>query len=343
MTATPYGHLDDGTPVHRYRLAAGGISMDVLDYGGTIARLEVPDADGRARNVVLGHRDLAAYLRSTAYFGCLVGRYANRIAGGSFTLDGRTYRLETNEGANHLHGGSNGFDKRVWKVLEAAADRIVLEIVSPDGDGGYPGELTVRATYVVSDGEVRTDYVATTTAPTVVNLTNHTYFNLEGEDAPSAEGHYLKIDADFFTPTNAVQIPTDVSAVDGTPFDWREPARVGDRIRIPDPQILSGTGIDHNFVVRGEGLREHATLSAPGSGISLTILCDQPAVQCYTGNYLLGKLVGTSGRTYRQSAGIALETQHYPDSPNRPDFPSTVLRPGERFATSTIWKFAAGR
>ena len=343
MHASAFGLLDDGTPVQRYRLSGGGISMEVLDYGGTITRLEVPDATGHPRNVVLGHAELAGYLSSTAFFGCLVGRYANRIANGKFTLDGKDYQVENNEGVNHLHGGFKGFDKRVWTVLDASADRIVLQIVSPDGDGGYPGELTVVATYTLSDGEVRTDYEATTTAPTIVNLTNHTYFNLEGEDAPTAEGHLLKINADFYTPTNSTQIPTHVAPVDGTPFDWRAPTRIGDQIRIPHEQIMAGLGVDHNFVVRGEGLREHATLSATGSGITLTVVCDQPAVQCYTGNYLNGKLIGTSGRTYRQSSGIALETQHYPDSPNQPEFPTTVLRPGEKLKTSTIWLFSASK
>lgn len=343
MDASAFGHLDDGTPVHRYRLTGGGISMEVLDYGGTITRLEVPDATGHPRNVVLGHADLAGYLSSTAFFGCLVGRYANQIANGKFTLDGKAYQVETNEGVNHLHGGFKGFDKRVWNVLEASDARLVLQIVSPDGDGGYPGELTIVATYSLSDGEVRTDYEATTNAPTIVNLTNHTYFNLEGEDAQTAEGHLLKINADFYTPTNATQIPTHVAPVDGTPFDWRKPTRIGDQIRIPHDQIMAGLGVDHNFVVRGEGLREHATLSATGSGITLGVICDQPAVQCYTGNYLNGKLIGTSGKTYRQSSGIALETQHYPDSPNHPEFPSTVLRPGETLKTSTVWLFSASK
>jgi aldose 1-epimerase len=343
MEASLFGHLADGTPVHSYRLSGGGISMEVLDYGGTITRLEVPDAAGRPRNVVLGHKDLAGYLASTAYFGCLVGRYANRIALGKFKLDGKEYQVETNEGVNHLHGGARGFDKRVWKVLEASTTRIVLEIVSPDGEGGYPGELRVVATYTLSNGEVRTDYEATTNAPTVVNLTNHSYFNLEGEDAQTAEGHLLKINADFYTPTNATQIPTHVEPVDGTPFDWRKPTRIGDQIRIPHEQIMAGLGVDHNFVVRGEGMREHATLTATGSGITLAVLCDQPAVQCYTGNYLNGKLIGTSGKTYRQSSGVALETQQYPDSPNHPEFPSTVLRPGEKLTTATVWKFSAAR
>lgn len=343
MEASAYGKLADGTPVHSYRLHSGIIAMEVLDYGGTITRLEVPDATGRTRNVVLGHQDLAGYLGSSAFFGCLVGRYANRIAGGRFSLDGREYRLELNGGPNHLHGGSNGFDKRVWKVRESNPTKLVLELVSPDGDAGYPGELTVVVTYSLSRGEVRTDYEATTKAPTVVNLTNHTYFNLEGEDSPSAEDHLLTINSDYYTPNDANQIPMSPVPVDGTVMDLRRPTRVGERLRNPDPQIMIGLGYDNNFVVRGEGLREHAVLSAPGSGISLAILCDQPAVQFYTGNHLTGGLVGTSGHTYRQTAGVALETQHYPDSPNHPDFPSTVLRPGEKLVTSTIWRFTNGK
>ncbi len=344
MDATVLGHLEDGAAVHTCRLAADGIAVDVLDYGGTIQRLEVPDASGTARNVVLGHADLPGYLSSWAYLGCAIGRYANRIARSRFTLDGREHVLAANEGPNLLHGGPDGFDKRVWTTVALADDRVVLSLVSPDGDQGFPGELTVTMTYAVSPGELRIDYRATTTAATVLNLTNHTYFNLEGEDAWSVDNHLLRIEADRYCPTSADYIPTgELAEVDGTAFDWREPRRVGDQIRIADEQIMVGAGLDHNMVIRGEGLRPHATLTAPATGITLTVLSDQPGNQAYTGNHLNGRLVGTSGHPYRQAAGIALETQHYPDSPNRPGFPSTVLRPGETFASTTVWRFSTTR
>jgi aldose 1-epimerase len=339
MDAPTAGRLDDDTPVHTCHLAADGIAVDILDYGATIQRLEVPDRAGATRNVVLGQADVAAYRRSSAFFGCAIGRYANRIAGGRFTLDGVDHQLSTNEGPNLLHGGPDGFDKRLWSITDLTDTRLVLDLVSPDGDQGFPGELAVTVTYAVSPGELRIDYAATTSAPTVVNLTNHTYHNLEGEDAWSVEHHLLTIHADEYTPTTADYIPTGLAPVEGTAFDWREPRRIGDRLRTADDQVLVAGGLDHNMVIRGEGLREHATLTAPASGITLTVLSDQPGNQAYTGNHLDGRIVGTSGRVYRQAAGICLETQHFPDSPNRPEFPSTVLRPGETFASSTLWRF----
>ncbi len=339
MDAPVFGHLPDGTPVHACRLAADGIAMDVLDYGARVQRIEVPDRSGTVHNVVLGHGDLPAYLSSSGYFGCVVGRYANRIAQGRFTLDDTTYQLSTNEAGNLLHGGRAGFDKAVWTITDLSESAVVLDLVSPDGDQGFPGELAVTVTYALTPGQVRIHYAATTTAATVVNLTNHSYFNLEGEDAWSVERHLLAIEADEYTPTTPDYIPTGLAAVDGTAFDWREPRVIGDQLRIGDPQLVIGGGLDHNMVVRGEGLRRHATLTAPATGITLTVESDQPGNQAYTGNYLNGRLLGTSGHPYRQCAGVALETQHYPDSPNHPGFPSTVLRPGERFSSTTRWRF----
>ncbi len=339
MDAQAFGHLPDGTPVHACRLTADGIAMDVLDYGATVQRLEVPDRAGISRNVVLGHADLPAYLSSWGYFGCTVGRYANRIGRARFTLDGTRHELSSNEGANLLHGGQDGFDKRVWTISDLSENAVALDLVSPDGDQGFPGELAVTVTYTVTPGEVRIDYSATTNAPTVVNLTNHSYFNLEGEDAWSVEHHLLTIEADEYTPTTEDYLPTGLAPVDGTAFDWREPLLVGGRLRVADDQLVLCGGLDHNMVIRGEGLRRHATLTAPATGITLAVDSDQPGNQVYTGNYLAGRMVGTSGRPYRQSAGIALETQHFPDSPNHPAFPSTVLQPGERFASTTLWRF----
>ena len=342
MDAPDLGHLDDGTAVHTYRIGAGGLALQLIDLGATVQRLEVPDRDGAARNVVLGHRELAAYASSSSYFGSVVGRFANRIAGGRFRLDGREYALTTNEGGNTLHGGVDGFDRRVWTVSDLAEDEVTFGLVSPDGDQGFPGELAASVRYAVSPGEVRLDYRATTDAPTVLNLTNHTYFNLEGEGAWTVDGHLLTIEADRFVPVDESSLPTGGTApVVGTALDWRTAQRVGDRVRIPDGQLLLSGGLDHHLVVRGEGLRPQATLTAPATGIAVTVLSDQPGIQAYTGNYLDGHVVGTSGRTYRQGAGIALETQHVPDSPNHPEFPSTVLRPGETFTSTTIWRFTA--
>lgn len=301
----------------------------------------VRDAHGTVRNVVLGHADLDGYRASRAFFGAVVGRFANRIAGARFELDGREWRLTPNEGAAILHGGADGFDKRTWTVLDEAADRLVLQLVSPDGDAGFPGELTVRATYAVSPGQVRIELTARTDAPTVVNLTNHTYVNLEGEDALTVDRHLLRIAAEHYLPTGAGGIPTgELAPVGGTPFDWREARIVGEGLRADHPQLVAARGLDHTFVVPGVGLREHAVLHAPATGLTLTVRSDQPGLQVYTGNYLLGDPVGTSGRPYRPRAGVALETQHFPDSPHHPAFPSTVLRPGEVFRTTTVWEFS---
>lgn len=340
MDAEAFGRLDDGTPVHRFRLAAEGIAVEALDYGATLAQVHVRDRDGQRRNVALGHPDLDHYVASTAFFGCVVGRVANRIAGARFELEGRAHRLTANEAGNTLHGG-DGFDKRVWTVRDSAPDRLVLEVVSPDGDQGFPGELTATVTYRVAPDELRIDYTATTTESTVVNLTNHAYWNLDGEAAPSIDDHRLQIRAEAFTPTGGGQLPTgDIARVAGTPLDWREPRRIGDQIRIPCDEYVRAHGLDHNFVVSGSGLREHARLASPASGIALTVVSTEPGIQAYTGNFLDGRAVGTSGRLYRQGAGIALETQHFPDSPNQPAFPSTVLRPGETFTSTTVFRFS---
>jgi len=341
MDATIFGRLADGRPVHTHRLEADGIAVDVLDLGATVHRVLVPDATGVTRNVVLGHGDPAAYLASSSYLGCVVGRYANRIADGRFTLDGVEYELTTNDGANTLHGGVDGYDKRLWTVHEAEPTRLVLGLVSPDGDQGFPGELSVTVTYSVAPGELQVGYAATTSAPTVVNLTNHGYLNLEGEGAWSVDRHLLRVDADHYVPTTAdsLPLPGGIAPVDGTALDLREPRVLGEQLRLADDQLLLAGGIDHSLVVRGSGLREHAVLSAPESGITMTLLSDQPSVQVYTGNYLDGRVVGTSGRAYRQGAGIALETQHLPDSPHHGEFPSTVLRPGETFTSTTRWRF----
>lgn len=323
-----------------HRLVAGDLSIDVLEFGATIQRLHVRDRGGIRRNVVLGHATVADYRASTAYFGGIIGRYANRIAGARLRLDGQEFPLQANETSATLHGGPDGFHLRTWTVVDRAVDRITLELVSPDGDGGFPGELTVQVTYAVSPGQVRIDLTAHTDAPTVVNLTNHTYVNLEGEDSPTVDRHLLQIRADRYLPTGAGGIPTgELALVEGTPFDLREPALVGERRRAEHPQVRAAAGLDHTFVVPGSGLREHARLVAPRTGLALTVRSDQPGIQVYSGGHLRPHPLGTSGRPYGPAAGIALETQHFPDSPNHPHFPSTVLRPGETFASTTTWDF----
>ena len=346
MHPEPYGRLDDGAEVRRCVLEAPGLRVAILTYGGVIASLETPERAGRMANVALGLPSLAEYVRPNPYFGALVGRYANRIAGGRFTLDGQEITLARNNGANALHGGLRGFDKRVWDIVAADARRLELAYASADGEEGYPGTLRVHVTYELDgDNALRIGYRAEADAPTVLNLTNHSYWNLGGEGSGTALDHELMIEADHFTPTDPMQIPTgELRPVDGTPFDFRTPTPIGARIRGNDPQLLTGTGYDHNWVLRGgtDAPRLAARLHDPRSGRVMEVLTDQPGVQFYSGNRLDGSLVGPSGRAYRSGDGVALETQHFPDSPNQPGFPSTVLRPGGRFESATVLRFPVG-
>ncbi|GHH83427.1 aldose epimerase family protein [Streptomyces capitiformicae] len=319
-----FGTLSDGTPVHRWTLERGGTRVRVLTYGGIVQSVEVPDREGRAVDVVLGFADLDGYLRNQGpFFGALIGRYANRIARGRFTLDGRTYELECNNPPNSLHGGALGFDKRVWDA-EAVEGGVRLFRVSPDGEEGFPGRLEVSATYTLDeDGRaLRVSYEAVTDAPTVVNLTNHSYWNLAGASAGSAGGHELRIDAARVTPVNGDLIPTgELAEVEGTRFDFRVARKVG-------------AGYDHNFVldkgVTG-GAEVVAELFEPGSGRVLTVATTEPGMQVYTADHLEG--------AFGPGDGIALETQHFPDSPNRPQFPSTELRPGGVYRSETVYGF----
>jgi aldose 1-epimerase len=294
--------------------------------------------------VVLGFASLDGYLACTdAYFGGLVGRFANRLAGGRFRLDAKSYEVDVNAGRNCLHGGRTGFDKRLWRAEPSGEDGLRLHLTSPNGDQGFPGRLDVEVTYCLLESGVRIDYRARTDTATVINLTNHSYFNLAGESAGSVEEHTLVVDADKFTPVSGALIPTgEIAVVAGTPLDLRAETAIGARLRDAHPQMLAARGFDHNYVVRGTGLRRCARLADPASGRVLEVLTDQPGLQLYSGNSLDGSYVGTGGRTYRQGDGLALETQHFPDSPNHPDFPSTVLRPGQLFATSTTWRLHAG-
>ncbi|MFF3290457.1 aldose epimerase family protein [Streptomyces sp. NPDC003023] len=342
-----FGTLGDGTRVDRWTLSNGGTRLRVLSYGGIVQALEIPDRRGRPANVSLGFADLADYVAKSPYFGALIGRYGNRIAGARFSLDGTTHRLPANDGPNSLHGGDQGFDKRVWDVVpyrHGTDTGLTLRRVSPDGEMGYPGTLTIRVDYVLtSRGDFRVDYEATTDRPTVVNLTNHTYFNLAGEGSGSIHDHTLRIDASRYTPVDATLIPTGERArVSRTPFDFRHGKRIGDDLRDGHEQILLGQGYDHNFVldkgVTGSPERVIA-VSDPASGRTMRIATTEPGVQFYSGNFLDGTLKGTSGRVYRQGDGFCLETQHFPDSPNQRGFPSTVLRPGQTYRSSTVHSF----
>jgi len=348
----PYGKTLDGTPVDEYVLTnANKMEVGILTYGGIIASIKVPDRDGTFDNVVLGFSKLDDYLTRNPFFGPITGRYANRIAKARFTLDGKEYTLAANNGPNALHGGRRGFDKQVWTAKEAKAENgvaIELSYVSPDGQEGYPGTLHVAVVYTVTEAnELRIDYTATTDKPTVVNLTSHSYFNLAGNGSGSILDHDLTINADRFTPVDETLIPTgELAPVAGTPFDFRQPHRVGERIRDAHQQVIYGRGYDHNWVLNRPSpgaLTLAARLHDPKTGRILEVFTTEPGVQLYTGNFLDGTLLGSSRTIYRQSDGLCLETQHFPDSPNKPDFPSTVLRPGETYRTTTTHRFLTDR
>jgi aldose 1-epimerase len=347
VTQTPFGQTPDARSVTSFTLRnARGLELTAITYGGIITSLRAPDRQGRLADVVLGYRDLGFYLAASPYFGCLVGRYGNRIARGRFILDGRTFDLATNDGPNHLHGGRRGFDKVVWdgQPLETKdGTGVVFSYSSADGEEGYPGTLRVRVCYTLSEAnEVVFEYSATTDRPTHVNLTQHSYFNLAGEGSGDVLGHELLLDADGYTPVDATLIPTGEEApVAGTPFDFRSPVAIGARIGEAHPQLEHGLGYDHNFVLAGAGgaLRRAARVVEPKSGRTLEVHTTEPGVQFYSGNRLDGTLRGKSGQPYGPRAGFCLETQHFPDSPNQPAFPSTVLRPGAEYRTKTVLTF----
>jgi aldose 1-epimerase len=340
-----------GESIESYTLSVGLIEVTVLTYGGIIQAIRAPDREGAVANVALGFATLDDYVNNNEpYFGALIGRYANRIANGRFTLDGRTWQLPVNNGPNSLHGGIHGFDKKVWaaeEIREPDAVGVRLSRVSPDGEEGYPGNLAVDVSYRLTTGnQLRIDYHATTDAPTVLNLSNHSYFNLAGEGSGAIFDHVLTLNAGRFTPVDADLIPTgDVLPVEDTPFDFRLGQSIGARIRENHPQLVIAHGYDHNFVIDRPSpadltLTVAASVHEPTSGRRLEIQTTEPGIQFYSGNFLTGAQVGASGRAYRQSDGFALETQHFPDSPNQPGFPSTVLRPGEEFRSTTVYTFA---
>ncbi len=351
VTRAPFGTLPDGTAVDLFTLTnAQGVEVRAITYGGIIVSIRVPDREGRLDDVVLGYDTLDGYVARNPYFGCITGRYANRIAKARFTLEGRTYRLAANDGPNHLHGGVRGFDKVVWRgepLQEADRVGVVFSRTSPDGEEGYPGTLDVRVTYALTDAnELRVEYEATTDKPTPVNLTQHTYFNLKGEGSGDVLGHVLAIDADRYTPVDETLIPTGaLEPVDGTPFDFRTPAPIGARIAADHEQIRRGRGYDHNFVLRraGDGLVRAARVVEPTTGRTLEVWTTEPGLQFYSGNFLDGTIRGKGGHVYGHRSGFCLETQHFPDSPNQPQFPSTILRPGERYHSTTVFRFGVER
>lgn len=350
LTKQLYGATQGGNSVYEYTLTnAHGVEIKIITYGGIITSVRQPDRDRQPANVVLGFSNLQDYETKSPYFGCITGRYANRIAGGKFSLDGTAHQLDLNDGPNSLHGGRRGFDKVVWAVTQEI-DRteesgIDLHYVSPDGDQHFPGALDTTVTYRLNDqNELRIDYRATTDKPTIVNLTNHTLWNLRGEGAGSTEDHVLQINAGQYTPVDETAIPTgELTDVAGTPFDFRTPTPIGKELHAEHPQIVLGKGFDHNWVLLRPGpdadLLPAATLHDPAGGRVLEVWTTEPGVQLYTGNFLDGSLHGTSGRAYEKHGGVALETQHFPDSPNQPHFPSTVLRPGDTYASTTVFKF----
>jgi aldose 1-epimerase len=350
IARAPFGRLADGTGIDAYRLSnAAGLAVRILTYGGIVQAMAAPDRTGRSADIVLGYDSLEDYVGEPQFFGAIVGRYANRIARGRFSLDGEEHALALTDPPNALHGGVRGFDKAAWHVEAASGGEaavLVLSHVSPDGDEGYPGRLETTVTYRVGgENALGIEYRATTDRATVLNLTSHSYFNLAGEGTGDVLNHALQIEADYFTPVDASLIPTgEIRAVAGTPFDFRTIRPIGAGIRDGhDAQILVGRGYDHNFVLRAlEAGRPTLAARAvePGSGRVLEVLTDQPGLQFYTGNFLAGTRAGKRGRVYRQGDGFCLETQHFPDSPNHPEFPSTVLRPGETFRSTTIFRFS---
>ena len=347
VTVTPFGRTPGGEAVELYTLTnARGMQVRAMTYGAIIQAIRVPDRSGHPEDVTLGHDSLQGYLEASPYFGAVVGRYANRIARGRFTLEGRTYRLATNNGPNHLHGGLKGYDKVVWRARSfqrGDTTGVRFEHTSPDGDEGYPGAVRIAVTYSLLPGnELAVEYQATSDRPTPVNLSQHTYFNLAGEGSGDILQHVLTINADRYTPVDTTLIPTgELASVSRTPFDFRKATPIGARIRQPDPQLQRGRGYDHNFVLsRTEpGLFPAVRVLEPKSGRTLDISTTEPGLQFYSGNFLDGSITGKAGHVYGFRSGLVLETQHFPDSPNQSRFPSTILRPGEEYRSRTVFSF----
>lgn len=345
-TSVPFGTAD-GKPVTLYTLTnAKGSEAKIMNYGGIVQSLKVADKNGKLDDVVLGYDNVDGYIKVTPYFGCLVGRYGNRIGGAKFTLDGQTYTLATNNGPNSLHGGVKGFDKVVWNVVKATGNSLELNYLSKDGEEGFPGNLNVTAVYTLTDDNaLKLTFHATTDKATVVNLTHHSYFNLKGQGNGDILGHEVYINSDKTTPVDSTLITTgEFADVTGTPFDFRKPTTIGARIDDPNTVLQYGPGYDHNWVVNqakpGE-LTLQARVTEPTTGRVMEVWSDEPGLQFYAGNFLDGTITGKGGKVYQKRTGFCMEPQHYPDSPNKPQFPSTVLRPGQTYQNTIIYKFSA--
>lgn len=348
ISKAPFGALPDGTAVDLYTMVnANGMEVRATNYGGIITALLVPDGDGNISDITLGLKSFDDYLKNPPYFGAIIGRYANRIARGQFKLDGQTYKLSRNDGTNTLHGGAQGFDKVVWQAEPFETEDsvgVIFTYTSQDGEEGFPGTLQTRVTYTLTDNnELSFDYHATTDKPTVVNLTQHAYFNLAGDGNGDVLGHEFTIFANEYTPVNKNLIPTGkIEPVTDTPFDFRNKIVLGTRIQDNHPQLKLASGFDHNFVIRRKqpGLTLAARVSEPTTRRVMEVHTTEPGVQFYTGNFLDDKLASKSGKPYAKHSGFCLETQHYPDSPNQPEFPSTVLKPGEEYNSRTVYTFS---
>jgi aldose 1-epimerase len=348
VTREPFGTAPDGTPVERFTLSSGsGIAVSLIGYGACVQALRAPDRRGRTANIALGFATLDGYVAERGhYFGATVGRYANRIAHAAFELDGRAHRLVPNDGPSSLHGGPVGFDRHAWRSeVSPAGGAVSFRRTSPAGEMGYPGTLEVEVTYTLEGNSLRIDYLATTDAPTVVNLTNHTCWNLAGEGSGTIYDHVLTLAAGRYLPVDATLIPTgEIAPVAGTPFDFQRPTPIGARIRDGFDQLTIARGYDHTFALERENAAAAPAFAArvvePASGRVLEVATTEPGFQLYTGNFLDGTLIGTGGRAYRQGDSLAIETQHFPDSPNRPGFPSTALRPGEALRSTTVYRLS---
>jgi aldose 1-epimerase len=344
MIVEKFGSMPDGRDVHVLTLGTSpGVVLQVLTLGATAHRLEVTGGDDQRRNVVLGHATVEERLASEQYVGGTIGRYANRIDRGRFTLDGRAVQVQTHDRGNSLHGGPDGFDRQLWEVRDQGPGSVLLGLVSPAGHMGFPGTLDVTVSYQVLDEDlVRVTHEATTDAVTVVNFTNHAYFNLDGDGAGTIDDHLLTVDADEFTPVDATGIPLGAhESVDGTPFDFRTARPLGPAVRSDHPQVVLGRGIDHNLVIRGDGLRRAAAVESSRTSTRLEVWADQPGLQVYTGNFLDGSLRSGRGVAYRQGDGLALEPQLHPDTPNHPEWPTARLAPGETRRSVMEWRFGA--
>ncbi|MBN1652351.1 MAG: galactose mutarotase [Deltaproteobacteria bacterium] len=343
----PFGNTPDGQSAELFSLRnSKGVEANIMTYGGIIVSLKVPDKNGEMSDVVLGYDNLDGYVKNNSpYFGCLIGRYGNRIGGAKFTLEGKSYTLAANNGPNSLHGGLKGFDKVLWKAKPLSGAALELSYLSKDGEEGFPGNLSVTAVYTLTeDNAIRLDFTATTDKTTVVNLTQHSYFNLRGQGDGDILGHEVYINADKTTPVDKELITTgEYASVQGTPFDFSEPTAIGARIDDPDTVLQYGPGYDHNWVINQEKPGEltlHARVYESTSGRVLEVLSTEPGLQFYAGNFLDGSITGKAGKVYQRRSGFAMEPQHYPDSPNKPEFPSVTLRPGETYKNTIIYKFS---